>query len=166
MADVIGRLVPARPDQLLSVARALARIPENLTHKERGKVADRVRLGIARNFTREGPEGMKWGVLAMRTRQERRELGYPGEHPILQRTRELKRSWTERSHPHNVEEWQETDGLTLHLSSSDPRVPELTLGRDDPYMPARPQHLLGGDDLKGLHDTIVWALEQVAARGL
>jgi hypothetical protein len=166
MADATGRLVPAEPDKIISVARALAMIPQNLTLKERGKIADRVRLGIARNFTREGPEGMKWRALAMRTREERRELGYPGEHPILQRTRELKRSWTERRHPHHIEEWDEEDGLTLHLSSSDPRVPELTLGRDSPYMPPRPQHLLGDDDLQGLHDTIVWVLEQVADRGL
>lgn len=161
------RIEPARPNQIHDVLIALAEIPFNLGNAERRKVAERVRLGIARNFTREGPEGMPWASLARRTVNERRDLGYAGEHPILQRTKELKRSWTEAGHPNHVEQWDVSgDRVTLRISSSDPRMPRLAAGSKADNLPPRPQHLLGEDDIQGLADTLAWVVETAAKRGL
>jgi len=167
MTGIRIRLVPARPGQIRETLDGLSQIVARFGPAERRKVADRVRLGIARNFTREGPEGWPWASLARRTVEERRNLGFPGEHPILQRTRELKRSWTERGHHHHSEGWGSFGGMTvLTISSDDPRVPELTEGRAYPPMPERPMHLLGDDDLQGIEDTLVWCIETAARRGL
>jgi hypothetical protein len=167
VGDVTVTLRPLRPEQLAEDLHALATIVARFGAAERRKVADRVRLGIARNFTREGPEGWRWAPLAPRTVKERRELGFAGQHPILQRTRELKRSWTERGHPKHQEGWGSYAGMTvLTISSSDPRVQELTEGRAYPPMPERPMHLLDDADTQGIEDTLVWCIETAARRGL
>lgn len=167
MASVTIRLRPVQPDKIRETLIALSQIVARFGPAERRKVADRVRLGIARNFTREGPEGWPWAALARRTVEERRSLGFPGEHPILQRTRDLKRSWTEASHPHHREGWGSFGGMTvLAVSSSDPRVPRLTEGDWNPPMPERPMHLLGDEDLDGIGETLAWCIETAARRGL
>lgn len=51
---------------------------------------------IDRNFTSEGRPG-KWTQLAQSTVEQRRRLGYGGRHPILQRTKKLRRGFKKKA---------------------------------------------------------------------
>ena len=98
-------------------------------------VADTARRGIAENFEYErAPDGTPWEPLAPMTREVRAEgidhRGVPfrvGEaHPILVRTRDLKLSFTDPSHPRNVTEYKRWPFRT-HIALSaedDPRTPD------------------------------------------
>lgn len=126
------------------------------------KVGDYIRQKFARNFTEEGHPD-KWVALAPMTVQQRRRLGFGGEHPILQRTRELKRSVVERGHQYNLS--QVTTGrtkITLVLGSTDPRFVALHAGTS--RIPARPMVVLGDDDIQGLDDEIMFVIEQSLGR--
>src|SRR5512145_3513614 len=74
-----------------------------LGNREAEIVAGAARQGIHQNFEREqSPEGAPWHPLAPQTQRERRagidHRGIPfrvaGQHPILQRTRDLLLSFT------------------------------------------------------------------------
>jgi len=156
-------LQPVDPGKLGRVLDALARTPLTMGGKERRKIADRVRLGIARNFTTESAGGAPWPQLAVSTVAERRRLGFAGAHPIHQRTRQLKMSWTERGHPEHSENWGQFAGaVVLVLGSTDERTPWLS--GDNPNIPAREMGVLSEADQDGLFDVIVAQLEAGASR--
>jgi len=151
------------PGKLGRVLDALARTPLTMGGKERRKIADRVRLGIARNFTTESAGGAPWPQLAVSTVMERRRLGFAGAHPIHQRTRQLKMSWTERGHPEHSENWGQFAGtVVLVLGSTDERV--AWLSGDNPNIPARLMGVLSDADQAGLFDVIAYQLEAGASR--
>lgn len=140
--------------------------PQRAVRGVERKAGDYIRLRFKRNFEVEGFP-TKWAPLAERTVAERRRLGFPGTHPILQRTRELKRSVVERGHPYNVSELDIGGGtLTLTLGSRDPRFGLLHGGGTTPtggVVPARPMTVLGtGADLQGLDRVLVYVFEQAA----
>jgi hypothetical protein len=91
----------------------------NLGSREQHKVAEAVRLGFAWNFAHESGGGEPWAPLAPMTVAERHQLGFAGEHPILQRTRELKRSLVEEDHPLSITEIS-THGYYSQLSWARP----------------------------------------------
>jgi hypothetical protein len=156
-------LQPVDPGKLGRVLDALARTPLTMGGKERRKIADRVRLGIARNFTTESAGGAPWPQLAVSTVMERRRLGFAGAHPIHQRTRQLKMSWTEREHPEHSESWGQFAGtVVLVLGSTDERV--AWLSGDNPNIPARLMGVLSDADQAGLFDVIAYQLEAGASR--
>jgi len=163
VATIWLNLKPVDPNRLGAVLDALARTPLAMGNKERRKVADRVRLGIARNFTTESAGGVPWPQLAVSTVMERRRLGFSGSHPILQRTRQLKMSWTERNHPEHLESWGAFAGaVVLVLGSTDERT--AWLSGDNPNIPAREMGVLAEADQSGLFDVIVAQLEAGASR--
>lgn len=163
MATVMLNLQPVDPALLGRVLDALARTPLTMGGKERRKIADRVRLGIARNFTTESAGGAPWPQLAVSTVMERRRLGFAGAHPIHQRTRQLKMSWTEREHPEHSESWGQFAGtVVLVLGSTDERV--AWLSGDNPNIPARLMGVLSDADQAGLFDVIAYQLEAGASR--
>ena len=128
------------------------------------KVGDYIRLRFKRNFEMEGyPE--KWAPLAPSTVRQRRRLGFAGEHMILQRTRELKRSVVERGHPYNLNEMKaKSKSLVLKLGSRDPRFGLLHAGGTTPtggQVPARPMTVLGEDDIAGLDNLLNYIIQQV-----
>lgn len=115
-----------------------------LSYREANLIGDVVRLGIASNFAHESsPDGVPWEPLAPRTQQERREgidvRGIPfrvgASHPILVRTHDLMRSFTDAMHPRHIFEVDRApSGLT-----------EITLSaEDDPETPDRIKTLHSG----------------------
>jgi phage gpG-like protein len=114
---------------------ALAKVPA-LGNKEVEKIAGAARAGVGLNFSRESsPDGTPWAALAPMTEKERAsgidERGVPFRvapaHPILVRTRDLKRSFTDRGHPRNI----------THVRRGDDTI-QVTLGaQDDPATPDR-----------------------------
>lgn len=156
-------LQPVDPGKLGRVLDALARTPLAMGGKERRKIADRVRLGIARNFTTESAGGAPWPQLAVSTVMERRRLGFSGSHPILQRTRQLKMSWTERNHPEHSENWGAFAGaVVLTLVSTDERVDWLSGGNPD--IPARLMGVLSEEAQEALFDTLAFTMQEGASR--
>jgi hypothetical protein len=159
----------------------------DLGSREKHKIAEAVRLGIAWNFAHESGGGEPWAPLAPMTTRLRRELGFAGEHPILQRTRELKRSLVEEDHPLNFYEEAETpSGISMEFGSDDPRFPllhaggfvqeapnpmQMQLPGDWPmgagrshYVPPRPMTVLGDEAIKRLRETIEYVLHERWAR--
>lgn len=105
-----------------------------LGSREARKVADAGRWGIDRNFQLErSPSGSPWPGLHPRTVAERRRgidaRGVPfktgGEHPILQRTGDLRRSFTDPSHPRHIAKVDVTaDSTAIALGAEDdPQTP-------------------------------------------
>jgi phage gpG-like protein len=127
-----------------------------LSHREAQIVVGAARAGIRSNFEHErAPDGTPWDPLAPRTVAERREgideRGIPfrvgGHHPILKRTGDLQRSFTDPDHPRNVMEITQVRGLTFLVLSAedDPKTPNrikrLHAGgrtEDGAVVPARP----------------------------
>lgn len=164
MATIWITLQPVNPGKPGQVIDALARTPMSLGNKEKRKIADRVRLGIAHNFTTESAGGEPWPQLAVRTVAERRRLGFAGAHPIHQRTRQLKMSWTERGHPEHRESWGAiADTTILTIVSTDKRTPWLS-GDYDEHIPPRPMGPLSEQDLEGVFDVLIVQLEAGASR--
>lgn len=114
---------------------SLAQVP-NLGNREVEKIAGAARAGIGLNFIREtAPDGAPWTPLAPMTERERAsgidERGIPFRvapaHPILVRTKDLKRSFVDRGHPRNI----------THVKRGDDTI-MVTLGaQDDPATPDR-----------------------------
>ena len=127
-----------------------------LSRREAQIVAGVARAGIRSNFEHErAPDGTPWEPLAPMTVAERRkgidERGVPfrvgGHHPILKRTGDLQRSFTDPDHPRNVTEITQVRGLTFLVLSAedDPKTPNrirrLHAGgrtEDGRVVPARP----------------------------
>lgn len=112
----------------------LARLGE-LGNRETEIVAGAARQGIHQNFEREqSPEGVPWHPLAPQTQRERRagidHRGIPfrvgGQHPILQRTRDLMLSLIDRGHSRNVTQVEVAGGSTAIVlgAKDDPQTPE------------------------------------------
>lgn len=93
--------------------------------------------GIKEIFDREGIP--PWAFLALPTVKQRIRLGFPGTHPILVRTGELRASLITRGHPHGIEVIQQRGGnVTIVLGTTDPRFGVLHAGYKDKSIPARP----------------------------
>lgn len=115
-----------------------------------GKITNPIRSGFASNFDSEvgGPLLTPWQELALRTRQEREQQGFPREHPILERTGGYKNSWIdrmsgdhfERQHRHGQVTGTSLVGknmVTISFGSVDYRVPTLEGGEG-----SMPTHLI------------------------
>jgi hypothetical protein len=101
-------------------------------------VTDAIRAQYARAFAGEGPiQGGKWAALAPSTVRERISKGFPGSHPILQRTGSYRESWVNRNWPAHIEDYQETaGGWQVSVGSQDYRTKWLEKG--GARLPARP----------------------------
>lgn len=104
-------------------------------------IQETIRAAFDMAFTAEG-SAVRWAPLAPFTQRERRRLGYPPQHPILQRSGDYRRSFTEEGHPAHVSEWEAPAGIwQITEGSADDRAEELEEGRWN--MPARPVTDLG-----------------------
>lgn len=87
------------------------------------------------NYAMEGGwvgKGTEWAPLAASTVKDRIRRGWPGEHPILERSGQLKESITERGAAYNVFDVR-PDGVTI--GTADPIAPFHQFGTS--RMPAR-----------------------------
>lgn len=105
-------------------------------------IQETIRAAFAFNFSAEQGADQPWAPLALFTMRERRRLGFPMDHPILERTGEYRRSFTAEEHPAHISEWSATAGRwTIDEGSRDYRVGELEDGRWN--MPGRPVTIIG-----------------------
>lgn len=100
------------------------------------RIGDAVRFAIDTSFRTESNRFGPWWPLAPFTVEERLRQGFPGEHPILQRTRRLRSSYTNPSHPEHYEEFRDTvDGWEGEWGSMTPYASVHVLG--DYFIPDR-----------------------------
>lgn len=93
--------------------RALGALGE-LSTKEAGLIGDAARRGLALNWEREAsPGGQPWRPLRPLTQKLRAARGFAPRHPILVQTKDLKSSFTERSHPRNIQQIGYVPGGTV-----------------------------------------------------
>lgn len=141
---------------------------ENPGSGERTKVATAITRGFADNFSNEqSGDGQKWEPLAAMTVNERRELGFAGEHPILVRTTRYRASWIQANAPGHVEVFEKTGtGWLLDVGSEDERVQDLSEGRQGPLfpMPARPVLPLSAKAEADLGDVLDFVVDEIAKR--
>ena len=105
-------------------------------------IQEAIRAGFAANFDNEAAGEAPWGELTNFTQRERRRLGFPPAHPILERTGRYRRSFTEGAALNHVSEYTTAGGRwVIAEGSQDERAEELEYGRYD--MPGRPVTVLG-----------------------
>lgn len=105
-------------------------------------IQEAVRAGFDLNFAGERGDDAPWAQLAQFTQRERERLGFPPQHPILQRTGAYRRSFVEGEHPQHVSEWSASGGRwRIEEGSRDERAEHLEFGAWN--MPARPVTILG-----------------------
>lgn len=79
-----------------------------------------IRAGFAQVFDSEGAAGeAPWAELAAATQRERRRLGFPPAHPILERTGDYRASFVQEGHAHHISEWDAGGGMWRIAEGSD-----------------------------------------------
>lgn len=152
----------------------LARIGE-LGKREAEIVADAARRGIAQNFEREqAPDGTPWHPLAPMTQRERAKgidhRGVPfrvaPQHPILRRTGDLLRSFTDPRHPRNVTQVGRWNGDTVIVlgAEDDPQTPDRIrkLHAGGAVSSAQPWRVIPPRPFVGLSDVAINQVENQA----
>lgn len=135
-----------------------------------GEPAERIELGIragfADNFDREAAgDDYQWQELAASTQAERRLLGYPPDHPILERSGDYRSSFTNPDHPAAyVEKILTRYGLIIEAGSEDERAEWLEYGT--PNIPAREVTPLGQESRQRLDRIIHELTLEILARSL
>lgn len=125
-------------DRFLDLADALS-AP---TREDMQPIQDVIRANFAANFAGEVGDDARWAPLAPRTIRERIARGYPGTHPILERSGEYRRSFVEGDHPQHYSSAAAAGGRWLiEEGSTDERGDRLEFG--DYRTPARPVTLPG-----------------------
>ena len=127
---------PSSKDAVGQEAVDLAESVMDMTASHKRRIIQPVLNGFEYNFQTESSEEGPWQELAARTKEEREELGFPREHPILERTGSYRASWIKRGHPNHLEvevPIRASNTLALFVGSKDPRVGPLSGG----FEPAR-----------------------------
>ena len=113
--------------------RTLQRPPDTLLAPSQ----EAIREGFDQNFRTESAGGVPWEPLAFSTVIDRVLLGYPGEHPILQRSGHYRSSFVDAVHADHVSVIEHrSDGVSLLEGTQDERAVYLERGRG--RLPARP----------------------------
>lgn len=121
--------------------------------KALSSVSDAIRDGFSENFQDEqSGDGDRWEPLAPKTISERKRLGYPGEHPILERSGEYRDTFVSPSNPDHIDELTgDSTGFRINVGSGSDKLFPLETGGvvriDDSYVfvPARPVVQLGSE---------------------
>lgn len=155
-------LAPGDRDRWNQMWSGLTGLAE-LSAREAQIVADVARRNMASHFERErSPEGHPWEPLAPMTRDERKAgIDYRGvpfrtgeAHPIMVRTKDLKLSFTDASHPRNITDLSMSGGMTF-----------ISLGaEDDPDTPNRIATLHAGGTAYGMATGARMTANEVPAR--
>lgn len=162
--------IQATPAALATIER-LENLAETLLAALRdGEPAERIELairaGFADNFDREAAgDDYQWQQLAASTQAERRLLGYPPDHPILERSGDYRQSFTNPDHPAAfVETILTRYGLIIEAGSEEERAEWLEFGT--PNIPAREVTVLGREAKDRLDRTIHELTLEILARSL
>lgn len=146
----------------IKLANAFRRLPDEKIRY----ITEPIREGFAANFRSEGSAAGGWRHLAARTVYEREELlhsegfagagrgslvpGFTPTHPILQRTGDYMRSWTQAGHPSHGRDKSDFGQASVSImeGSEDYRAEDLSLGtgggEEGGRLPPRPVHFLSG----------------------
>lgn len=117
----------------------LAKLPDDALRP----VQEAIRASFAANFAAESAGATPWAPLAPRTVADRERLGYPGEHPILVRSGQYRRSFIDPADDEHYSRVTTEGGRTVIAEgTTDIRAGTLEFGSD--RVPARPA-LIPGD---------------------
>lgn len=123
-------------------------------------VAFEIRRGLDTNFEDEASAAGPWRALAAMTVAERILLGYGGEHPILQRTQGLRKSFTQSGATGHVERYiSESSGWSLEIGSNHPLAEQHEYGTDK--IPSRPMSPLQSKSLERIGGAIAQMLDRI-----
>ena len=123
------------------------------TRQQLQPVQEAIRAGFTENFDTESAGGQPWAQLALSTVIERVLLGYPGTHPILQRSGSYRASFTEANGTNHISEVEYQAGqVSLFEGSADERVAVLELGNE--RVPARPVLELSHRTIDAIGDAV------------
>ncbi len=157
MAEVIVEMTSANPGELLE--RMFRRI-EKPKGGDLSKIASTVRRGFADNFASESSAEGPWKPLAAMTVAERVAAGYGGEHPILQRTGSLRKSFTDAGSSGHVERYEpQSDGWIVTVGSMHELAAFHEFGTR--RMPARPITPLQARAVRAIEDAVSDFIAQI-----
>lgn len=137
--------------------RIVRRMMRPSTNEQR-IIESAIRHQFASNFASESADGQAWAPLAPLTVAQRLAEGFPGSHPILQRTGSFMRSYTSNVSSEKYYEFRHTGGgWEMHVGSDDERAEELEHGTE--RIPSRRISLLDGSQ----EHAVLNAIDQVFA---
>ena len=136
--------------------RAIQRTVDNLlrpTRQQLQPVQEAIRAGFAENFDTESAGGRPWAQLALSTVIERVLLGYPGEHPILQRSGNYRSTFVDGGNAEHISDIDYQAGMTsVFEGSANEMVPWHEDGNDK--LPARPVLVMSSDAIDNVSNSI------------
>jgi len=135
---------------------AIQRAVDNLlrpTKQQLQPVQEAIRAGFAENFDTESAGGQPWAQLALSTVIERVLLGYPGEHPILQRSGNYRSTFVDGGNAEHISDIDYQAGLTsVFEGSANEMVPWHENG--NAKLPARPVLVMSSRAIDGIGDSV------------
>ncbi len=139
----------------------------NLSNADQHNVADEINKGFASNFDNErAGDGGDWNRLRPFTIAERKRKGF-GPGPILDRTGDYRRSFTNRGDSDHVEKFKSTrTGWTLESGSQDERVGTLEFGgytSTGRFVPPRPASFLSDASENRVFDVLDAITDRIMA---
>ncbi len=158
----------ANNDAFDGVAHLLDRL-RNLSNADQANVAEAINKGFASNFDNErAGDGGDWNRLRPFTIAERKRKGF-GPGPILNRTGDYRRSFTNRGDADHVEKFKSTrQGWTLESGSQDERVGTLEFGGytgSGRFVPPRPASFLSDASEGRVFDVLDSIVDRIMAEG-
>ena len=135
---------------------AIQRTADNLLHPTKQQlqpVQEAIRAGFAENFDTESAGGQPWAQLALPTVIERVLLGYPGEHPILQRSGNYRSTFVDGGNAEHISDIDYQAGLTSVFEGSANVMVEWHEDGND-KLPARPVLVMSSRAIDGIGDSV------------
>ena len=135
---------------------AIQRTVDNLlrpTKQQLQPVQEAIRAGFAENFDTESAGGQPWAQLALSTVIERVLLGYPGEHPILQRSGNYRSTFVDGGNAEHISDIDYQAGLTSVFEGSANVMVEWHEDGND-KLPARPVLVMSSRAIDGIGDSV------------
>ena len=142
---------------------AIQRTVDNLlrpTKQQLQPVQEAIRAGFAENFDTESAGGKAWAQLALFTVIERILLGYPGLHPILQRSGSYRSTFVDGGNAEHISDIDYQAGMTsVSEGSSNVMVEWHEDGNDK--LPARPVLVMSSRAIDGIGDSIDGMISEI-----
>lgn len=135
---------------LIAFVTTLHNPPRRMTRN----VGEAVREGFADNFADESSGAGGWAQLAPSTVEDRIRQGFPGAHPILERTGDYRRSFVDEGDPDHIHRVRvlAMQGWEMEEGSNDPRVAWLEGGTTT--IPPRPVTILTRGAERRVYETL------------
>ena len=142
---------------------AIQRTVDNLlrpTKQQLQPVQEAIRAGFAENFDTESAGGQPWAQLALFTVIERILLGYPGLHPILQRSGSYRSTFVDGGNAEHISDIEYQAGVTSVFEGSSNVMVEWHEDGND-KLPARPVLVMSSRAIDGIGDSIDGMISEI-----